>query len=65
MSDPLQGMTIDEIRELARKEYENVRKRRKYQNKWRRANKKKVAKYNQAYRDKVNMLKAGEHSVHM
>lgn len=65
MNDPLQGMTIDEIRELAKKELENVRKRREYQNKWRSNNKNIVAKYNRDYRNKKKRLEAGAKNVHM
>ena len=64
-NDPLQGMTVEEIRALAKKELENVRKRREYQNKWRSNNKNVVAKYNRDYRVKKKRLKAGEDDVRM
>lgn len=58
MKDQLQGMSEDNIRALAAKQLREQEKRRNYQNDWRHRNKKRVAKYNQDYRDKMK-LKAG------
>lgn len=60
MNNNFEDLNVDEIKALAKKEYERVKKSRNYQNAWRHKNKDKVAKYNRTYQIKKTLKQLGE-----